>query len=111
MLLTFGPRLNGGFKRFTGSTGALGQGSRQDASIILGSTNSQGGTSTRTVFGADRLHGFEGPFEIVPVHAIFVTQQLPVLPSYLHTYTHAPVVDKGGLQKCHEIKKTALYLI
>ena len=60
MLLAFGPRLNGGFKRFTGATGALGQGSRQDASHILGISNSQGGTSTRTVFAVDHVHRFGG---------------------------------------------------
>ena len=96
MLLTFGPRLNGGFKRFTGSTGALGQGSRQDASHILGSTNSQGGTSTRTVFAADCVHGFEVPFEIRPAHVGFLAAPTdPLLPTYLHTHTR-PQETKGA---------------
>ena len=103
MLLTFGPRLNGGFKRFTGSTGALGQGSRQDASHNLGSTNSQGGTSTRTVFAADRLHGFEGPFEIVPVHVGFLRNNyLCSPPTYLHTQAVVrPTCRQGRTHALH----------
>ena len=96
MLLAFGPRLNGGFKRFTGATGALGQGSRQDASHILGISNSQGGTSTRTVFAVDHVHRFEMPFEIRPAHAGFLAAPTdPFLPTYLHTHAR-PQETKGA---------------
>ena len=72
----------------TGPTGAPGPGGPRDASIRLPRTNSQGGTSTRTVFAADRVHGFEGPFEICPAHVGFLAAPTdPLLPTYLHMHT------------------------
>ena len=58
MLLTFGLRLNWLSKNITGPTGAPGRGGRGDACNILPRTNSQGGTSTRTVFAVDHVHRF-----------------------------------------------------
>ena len=54
-------------------------------------------SGTRGIFGSFEPI-WRTVWDLSSAYWIFVTQQLPLLPSYLATYTHAPLVDKGGLR-------------
>ena len=59
-------------------------------------TNSQGGTSTGTVFAADCVHGSVRRFLSRPAHVGFLAAPTdPLLPTYLHTHTR-PQETKGA---------------